>query len=247
MTSMPSGARELVAAYRRERWKSEPYDAFLALGADELPELVFACLEELEDAPTFFDDALSLIDEAVFAVAIARAIPAVCDDDGPAVAVINYASLQVPQLLAPHLPALWEPAGRSDFLAARPWRGADAPERERLLVELERAERRRLYPDERVGGQRAALALLESRHEPTIARVLASPWASAQKSAAIELHAHAVGFDPDRHPTWRTGASVGSRPASAGAAAARFTACSRFRLSRPDSVFRLPPCTSRPA
>lgn len=114
---MPSRARELVADYRRERWKSEPYDAFLALGADELPELVFACLEESEDAPTFFDDALSLIDEAVFAVAIARAVPAVRDDDGPAVAVIDYASLQVPQLLAPHLPVLWEPAGRSEFLA----------------------------------------------------------------------------------------------------------------------------------
>ena len=194
---MLSGAGEIVAAYRREGWKSEPYDAFLVLDADELPELVFACLNELEDAPTFFDHALSLIDEVAFAAAIARAIPAIKEGDGPAVAVVDYASLQVPQLLAPHLAALWEPAGRNDLLTSRPWRGADGAERERLLAELQRAETRRFYPDERVGGQRAALALLESRDESTIRHVLASSWASAQPSAVTEAHAHAVGFDPD--------------------------------------------------
>ena len=187
-----------MAAYRRERWKSEPYDAFLELGADELPELVFGCLEELEDAPTFFHHALSLIDDAAFAEAIARAVPVVRDDDDPAAAVIDYASLQVPHLLTPHLATLWELlAGRRDFLTTRPWRGADAPERERLLVELARAQRRRLYPDERVGGQRAALALLETRDEPTVRQVLASPWASALEPAVLELHVHAVGFEPD--------------------------------------------------
>ena len=38
---MLSRADEIVAAYRREGWRSEPYGAFLALEADELPELVF--------------------------------------------------------------------------------------------------------------------------------------------------------------------------------------------------------------
>ena len=197
MLAMLSRAAEIVTAYGRFGWTSEPYDAFLALEADELPELVFACLNELEDAPTFFDHALSLIDEVAFAEGIARAIPAVTDGDGPAVAVIYYASLQVPQLLAPHLAALWEPAARNGVLTIRPWRGADRSERDRLLAELERAETRRFYSDEHVGAQRAALALLESRDESTVRQVLASSWAPAQPSAAMDAHIRAVGFDPD--------------------------------------------------
>ena len=155
--------------YRREGRRSEPYGAFLALEADELPELVFACLRELRDAPTFFDHALSLINEAAFAAAITRAVPAVTDGDAPAVAVIDYASLQVPQLLAPHLAALWEPTGETTSWHSG--RGAVLTVRSAsgYWPSSKRAETRRFSPDERVGGQRAALALLEFfRDESTV-------------------------------------------------------------------------------
>ena len=184
MTTRP---QDLVARFKRKGWDSEPYEqlaGFLRGHEDELAEFVSLYLKDFEESRTFFDDALQFLGEEPFAELIAQAVAKLersRKGDEAADSVIAHASLQVPHLLAPHLPALWElRPNASAYYAMWPWRAADEDEKERLHQELAARDRR------------AAEALLETRDPACVSGVIDS---GTVEAGLLGHHVRAVGFE----------------------------------------------------
>jgi hypothetical protein len=72
-----TGAQQLLDAFERERWKSNPYERMLDIAhhdTAELLELVLQSIDRLEKSATFIDGALSFLDEPQFDVAVEHAV-----------------------------------------------------------------------------------------------------------------------------------------------------------------------------
>ncbi len=141
---MTESASQLLSDFARRGWDSSPFERMLGLASSELRELVLGAIEMLPRSPTFVDAALSLITPTQLAACVDRSVvwltadPRRVSGDAPAEAVIAYASLQDPSLLADHLRTLWDlrPNG-STYYAEWPWRAADEQEAHRLLQVLQ--------------------------------------------------------------------------------------------------------------
>lgn len=171
---VPTPAQQLLDAFGRKGWDSQPYERMLDIARTsraDLLDLVLRSIDVLPRSPTFVDGALSLLDDQGLARAVELAVgrlpvdPATGSGDTVAESVVAHAGLQDSSLLAAHLPLLWELApNRSTYYASWPWRACTEAEADRLLRVL------------REGGQpdrlRAWWALRESRRPDVIGRAL---------------------------------------------------------------------------
>lgn len=187
-----TNARQLLDAFERERWKSNPYEQMLDIAhrdTAQLLDLVLQSIDRLEKSANFVDGALSFLDEPQFDAAVKHAVrhmnnrPETIAGDSAAESVIAYASLQFAHLLSTHLPLLWTLApNQSSYYSEWPWRAAADDERERLI---------RLLQDEPESRVRAWRAVLETRSHADIKKALA-----IANAAGPFLHAEPVGWLP---------------------------------------------------
>jgi hypothetical protein len=133
---------------------------FLGVAAPaDVESFVARALAELPQGGTFFDAALSHVDESAFERLVPAAL-SIMASPAPAEAcesLIAYASLQRPQALQPHLARLFDlnPNG-SSYYSDWPWRIAGREEIARLARELVR-------PRSAQSRQKAWLCLLQTR------------------------------------------------------------------------------------
>jgi hypothetical protein len=169
-----TSGQQLLDAFERERWKSNPYERMLDIAhhdTAELLELVLQSMDRLENSATFIDGALSFLDEPQFDAVVEHAVrhvknsPERVTGESVAESVIAYASMQFAHLLSPHLPLLWTLApNQSSYYCEWPWRAAGDDERERLI---------RLLQEEAESRVRAWRAVLETRSHRDIEKALA--------------------------------------------------------------------------
>jgi len=113
-------ANKIVDAFKKDGWKSNPFEAMLELrdeDRDQLLDLILLCLQEVPDGGTFIDAAFSFLTESEFQKAIDEAIIVLRENTESEMAnsVIAYACLQFPQLLKPYL---------TEFLEIQPNQGS---------------------------------------------------------------------------------------------------------------------------
>jgi hypothetical protein len=108
--------RELVRVFERGAWRHEWVSAVerakaLALDHPEAVELLAGeCIRRRVDGRTILDAALSWLPMNRWPALVALAVPAMREDIGntAAVAVVEYASLQRPAAVHPHLEQLFQ-------------------------------------------------------------------------------------------------------------------------------------------
>lgn len=120
---------ELVRDFKARSWKSEPMDRALeiALGSPwDLPRLVLLVIAEIPSGGTFLDAVLSFLDMDAWPAVAQAALDVLArnPESHAAQSVLEYAGLQCPSALRPHLEEIFPLALASDSYRAQilPWR-----------------------------------------------------------------------------------------------------------------------------
>jgi len=124
---MTEKARQLIADFKLKGWQTDkPYERLfeLAENSDELFAFLEAYLNEFEQRSTLFNDGLSYIDKEQFKKLIKLSIDILqVNKNENAESVIEYASLQFPELLHGHLELIFDlKPNESTYYAEYPWR-----------------------------------------------------------------------------------------------------------------------------
>lgn len=184
----PGGAAEvLLSRFGARGWKSDPFEAMLALAArdqDELLALVLRGIATLPQSTTFVDAAVSLLPASALPLVADSVVqqlatrPGQVSGTSAAESVLLELSLQAPQTLAPHLQALWDlQPNRTSYYAQWPWRACPDDEARRLVTLLDSDDDR----------DRAWGALLQSRRPEVLAPLLTSSPAPPGREAQLRL------------------------------------------------------------
>ncbi len=184
---MASLADQIVEGFKRDGWKSKPFDHFEALISGDPAELrrfVHLALDEWTVSSTFLDDAIAHIPEEELTVLARHAVEALAaNPKHPGAAdVIAELSLQCPRQMHPYLDRLFElRPNQHTYWSAWPWRESEDAHLEFLQEKASAGDKE--------DGQLAMEALLESRTDHALQFVL------TQKGNPARGHFLHVGFE----------------------------------------------------
>jgi hypothetical protein len=194
ITATVADPTQLLDAFAREGWKSEPFDRmFDHIRTDPVNafDLLSLAMEREVKNVTFLDAAVSFVPEELLPELAEQAVSTIfrSRDNGLAESVIAYLSLQAVACLDRYLPRFFleRMPNAETYHAFWPWRGASDTHVRQLLNLLQEA----YSPDE---VERAFRCILESRNPDYLSEAIAAirPGILVGKEAAYLAE---VGFD----------------------------------------------------
>ncbi|PHR97999.1 MAG: hypothetical protein COA78_26650 [Blastopirellula sp.] len=191
---MSQRSEEIITDFIESGWESNPFEKTISLlkeQRDEALPLALKVLNRLQDGGTFFDFLLSHLTEAEFEELISSAVEGMennsCSEATES--VIAYASVQFPDLLAPHLRVIFSKnPNEGTYYEEWPWRSADDEEISILKKILSED------PDE--GNRNKAWNCLVETHQPESIEFASSHFSlKTDEGVEFEAYAHLAGFD----------------------------------------------------
>lgn len=128
--------RQVVERYKKDKWNSEPFNGMLEIKnkhPDQLLPFLKLCISEIPEGGTFVDAAFSFLTKEEFKEIIEISLEYSIQNNWSeiTVSVIDYASLQFPELLSPHFEKLLK-SRDSSYYDRWVWRNAGDSEIEML-------------------------------------------------------------------------------------------------------------------
>ena len=165
---MTDNAAQLIADFKALKWKAPNlYERLFAITKDETAAFAYAqeFLNTFRETATIFYDSLSYINKEQFAKLVEQALQLLqAGKNEAAESVIEYASLQFPELLHPHLELIFELAPNQEaYYADYPWRNLPP-------VQIQPFKNRFIHPDTSTEDRTKLFScLLETRDADTVA------------------------------------------------------------------------------
>ncbi|MCX5467264.1 hypothetical protein [Acinetobacter nematophilus] len=152
---MKENAENLIADFKEYAWKlPNLYERLFEFIDNEEAAFIFCrlFLMNFEKGATIFNDSLSYVDKASFSKLIVKSLDILKQQRNEnAEAVIEYASLQFPELLHPYLETIFElKPNQSAFYAEYPWRNLPVAHIQPFIAKIKdpmtpRSDQQKLY------------------------------------------------------------------------------------------------------